>query len=414
MKKWIIMSFVVLLVVSIFGKVNFGSTQMMPVAERTFLLNQLSSFAKSSGISVELISFEQPDLLSRLEAEHKTNRITINLVGDLQANLYTYAAENLLMDLSNIKIPNVTYLKTFEKLSYYKGEKIFIPWIQATYAMVINKKAFDYLPIGLTKDDVINGTENWTYDALIEWAKKLMKETKTPQLGFPMGPGGLWHRFLHGYIYPSYTGFQAAKFDSIEARSMWRVLKELFKYVHPASTTWDSMDQPLLRDEVMIAWDHTARLKQAIMERPNDFIVTPVPRGNKGRGYILVLAGLSIPEGSKNVEEIVKTIEFLTSPQTQVAILQNIGFFPVIKEAETAIPEGALRIIAQGVIKQSSTPDSIVSAIPGLGSKGGEFVETYRNAFTRIVLYGEPTDEVLPPLAKKLKNIFSEAGIPIQ
>jgi len=414
MRKYFVLFLILMLLVPIFGKVNFGSTQMTPAAEREFLLNQLAAFSKSSGIDVGLINFEYPDLLSRLEAEHKTNKITINLVADLQANLYNFAAEGLLADLSDIQIPGVTFLSTLEKYSTFKNQKVFIPWLQATYAMAINKKAFEYLPAGLSKDDVINGTEKWTYKALINWAQKLMVETKTPQLGFPLGPKGLWHRFLHGYIYPSYTGFQAAKFDSDEAYTMWRDLQVLFNYVHPACTTWDSMDQPLLRNEVMIAWDHTARLKQAIVERPNDFVVVPVPRGPEGRGYILVMAGLAIPKGVQNVDEVVKVIEFLTSPQTQVAILQNVGFFPVVKEASNAIPEGALKILAQGVLNQSSAPDSIIATIPGLGSKGGEFTETYRNAFTRIVFYKESPASVLPDLAKKLKGIFEEVGVPIQ
>jgi len=126
------------------------------------------------------------------------------------------------------------------------------------------------------------------------------------------------------------------------------------------------------------------------------------------------MAGLAIPKGVQNKDEVVKVIEFLTSPETQVAILQNVGFFPVVKEASNAIPEGALKILAEGVLNQSSAPDSIVATIPGLGSKGGEFTETYRTAFKRIVFYKESPATVLPELGEKLKGIFEEVGVPIQ
>jgi len=86
---------VFVLIAPVYAKVTFGSTQMTPVAEREFLLNQLSAFSKSSGISIELLNFEYPDLLSRLEAEHKTGKVTINLVADLQSNLYIMASEGL-------------------------------------------------------------------------------------------------------------------------------------------------------------------------------------------------------------------------------------------------------------------------------------------------------------------------------
>ncbi|AEH51673.1 ABC transporter substrate-binding protein [Pseudothermotoga thermarum] len=410
MKRLLVMLLLVATVLYAFGKVTFGSTQLTPAAEREFMIRTLAEFSKTSGIAVEFLNFEYADLLSRVEAEDRAGKVSLNLVGDLQSGLVNLAAQGLLMDLSNVEFVGRTFLKSLEDYSYYNNQKIFIPWMQATYVFAINKKAFDYLPSGLTKEDVLNGTEKWTYEALLEWAKNLQTATRMPQLGFPLGPRGLWHRFLHGYIYPSYTGYQVKEFDSQKALPMWSFMKELFNYVHPAATTWDSMDQPLLRNEVMIAWDHTARLKSAIVERPNDFVIAPSPRGPAGRGYIVVLAGLAIPRKA-DPELPIKVIEFLTSPQTQLAVLENVGFFPVVKEAEGVIPEGALRILAEGVIKQADAPDSIVAFIPSLGAKGGEFNETYRDAFTRIVFNKEDPSRVIKELGTKLKKIFADLNI---
>jgi len=147
----------------------------------------------------------------------------------------------------------------------------------------------------------------------------------------------------------------------------------------------------------MIAWDHTARVKQAVVERPNDFVIAPVPRGPKGRGYLVVLTGLAIPKGA-SMDESVKLIDFLTSPKTQVAILESVGFFPVIQEASEAMPEGALKILTQGVVAQSSAADSIVCIAPGLGQYGGEFNEIYRTAFNRIVFSNESASKVVTEL----------------
>jgi len=408
-RKWLF--FMVLLIVAglMFGKVNFASTQMTPAAEREFMLNKLAEFSKKSGIDVEFLNFEYPQLYSRLQAEIRAGKNTLNLIADLQGNLYIMASEGFLSDLKDLKFEGKTFIETLEKFAYVKGEKVFIPWLQATYVMAVNKKAFDYLPRGLSKEGVIRGTEKWTYDALLEWAKNIYEKTKQPLLGFPIGPKGLWHRFLHGYIYPSFTGAQALKFDSVRAVEMWNYLKELFKYVHPASSTWDGMADPLLREEVWIAWDHTARLKPAIVEKPNDFVVVPIPRGPMGRGYIIVLVGLAIPKGA-DFEEPAKVIDFLTSPEMQVEILKNVGFFPVVQEAVGAVPEGALKVLAEGVINQSATKDSIVSFIPSLGPKSGEFTETYRMAFTRIVFQGEDPAKVVKELGERIRQLFKESG----
>ncbi len=412
MRKLLVGFVLVALVALTFAKVNFGSTQMTPAAEREFMIRLLSDYAKSSGIEIEFLNFEYTDLLSRVEAEQKAGRIVLNLIADLQGGLYTMGSKGLLADLSNVKFQDKSFVQTFEKYTYVGKEKVFFPWLQATFAVAVNRKAFDYLPKGLTQQDIMNATEKWTYDALLEWAKNMQEKTKQPQLGFPLGPKGLWHRFLHGHIYPSYTGAQAVKFDSVKAIDMWNYLRELFKYVHPACTTWDNMDQPLLRGEVMVAWDHTARIKQAIVERPNDFVVVPVPRGPMGRGYIIVLVGLSVPRGA-DTSESVKVIDFLTSPKAQTAILQNVGFFPVVQEATGQIPEGGLRILAQGVVSQSSATDSIVCFIPGLGAKGGEFNETYRQAFTRIVFNKEDPAKVIGELGEKIRQFFRETGAPL-
>ncbi len=412
MRKLLVGLILVSLVAFAFAKVNFGSTQMTPAAEREFMIRLLGDFSKRSGIQVEFLNFEYTDLLSRVEAEQRAGRIVLNLIADLQSGLNTMGASGFLADLSGVKFEGRTFVATFERYSYVGKEKVFIPWLQATYAMAINKRAFEYLPRGLTQQDVINGTEKWTYDALLEWAKNLQEKTKQPQLGFPLGPRGLWHRFLHGHIYPSYTGAQAVKFDSVKAIDMWNYMRELFKYVHPACTTWDNMDQPLLRGEVMIAWDHTARLKQAIVERPNDFVIVPVPRGPMGRGYIIVLVGLSVPKNADMTEPL-KVLDFLTSPEAQTAILENVGFFPVVQEAIGRIPEGGLKILAEGVVRQSSTPDSIVCFIPGLGAKGGEFNETYRQAFTRIVFNKEDPAKVIAELGEKIRQLFKEVKAPL-
>ncbi len=403
---------VLLAVVLSFGKVYFVSTQMTPAEERAFLVSKLREFTAKTGVKVELINLGYAEVSSRIEAEQKAGKVKIGLVADLQGGLYLLASKGFLQDLSSIEIPGRTFL--LEKYSYSDGKKIFIPWLQATYVFVVNKEAFKYLPSGLSEEDVIKGTEKWTYDALLEWAKSIREKAGIRHpLGFPMGPGGLWHRFLHGYIYPSFTGAQAVKFDSVRAVEMWNYLKDLMEYINPSSSVWDKMDEPLMRGEVLIAWDHTARIKQAIVTMPDRFVVVPSPRGPMGRGYIIVLVGLAVPKNAPNMEEVEKLVEYLTSPEVQVDILTNVGFFPVVKEASVKIPQGALKILAEGVINQSATKDSIVAFIPNLGPKGGEFTATYREAFKRIVMEGEDPAKVVKELGEKIRKMFVETGSPL-
>ncbi|ASJ13031.1 ABC transporter substrate-binding protein [Thermococcus thioreducens] len=395
--------------------VTFLSTQLNPPEERAFVQEELlKGFTDETGIDVNFVPIAYTDLITRLEGEQQTGKVTIDVIGDLHGGLDYMAAKGWLEDLGGMpKLEGRTFINTLEKYSYIRGQKVYVPWMSATYVMVVNKDAFKYLPEGLTEEDVMKGTEKWTYDALLQWAKNLKEATGQPQLGFPAGPKGLWHRFLHGYIYPSYTGYQAKKFNSPEAVEMWNYMKGLWPYVHPSSTVWDAMADPLLKGEVMIAWDHTARIKNAIETKPDQFVVVPVPRGPKGRGFIVVIAGLAIPKNAPNKEEAWKLIDYLTRPETQVKVLEKVGFFPTVEEASGKLPEGPLKILAEGVQAQASTEDALIAIIPNLGEKGGQFTSLYREAFERIVLKNEDPQAVLNELGPQMEQIFQEVGIPM-
>ena len=397
------------------AKIVWASTQLVPPKEQAFVKQELlAEFKKETGIDVEFVGMSYSDLSLKLESEEKAGKVTISVIADLHGGLDLFASKGWLEDLSRFPpLSGRTFPQVLEKYSRLHGIKAYVPWLTATYVMVVNKKAFEYLPPGLTKEDVIKGTEKWTYDALLAWAKNLYEKTGKKLLGFPAGPHGLFVRFLHGYLYPSFTGAQVKNFDSPEAVEMWNYLRELWKYVNPASTTWDAMADPLLRGEVWIAWDHTARIKDAITTKPDEFVVVPTPRGPKGRGFILVIVGLAIPKNAPNQETAWKLIDYLTKPETEVKILRKVGFFPAVQEASGIIPEGALKILAEGVNRQLSTKDALVAMIPSLGAKGGDFKEIYITAFKEIVLQGKDPATVTKQLKGQLLKLFEETGAPL-
>ncbi|UNQ73727.1 ABC transporter substrate-binding protein [Infirmifilum sp. NZ] len=392
---------------------GFASTQLGATAEKAFLLNLLGNFTKETGVPVDsLITSQYSDVLSRLEAEQQSGKVTISLLGDLEGNIYLYADRGWVTDMSKFgTLPGRTFISSLEATSIYKGQKVFIPWMTATYVFVVNAEAFNYLPPGLTKDDVISGTSKWTYDALLAWAKNIYEKTGKKALGFPVSPSGLFHRFLHGCIYPSYTGYQVKGFDSPEAVAMWAYLKELWNYVNPASSTYSQMADPLLKEEVWIAFDHIARIKNAVTQSPDKFYVVPVPAGPKGRGLLTVVVGLTVMKGAPAPDEAWKLIEFLTRPDVQVQTLQATGFLPTTVEAAGKVPQGPIKSLVEGVNRELSLPDIKTSYIPPLGAQGSQFSQIYRTAFERIVLKGEDPGAVLSELKPQLLSLFQQAGV---
>lgn len=414
MRKLLVLLVVSFVAVFAFAEVLWVSTQFHPAAEQEFIRGTLlPQFERETGIRVRFLDLTYEQASTRIRAEQEAGRVVIDLFAELQAGIDMLGAAGMLTDLSEYTFEDRTFIAALEQYGYNYGIKQFVPLMQATYVMMVNKQAFDYLPEGLTREDIENASPNWTYEALLKWAKGIYEATGRKLLGFPQGPDGLWHRFLHGHIYPSYTGAQVVNFDSEEAVKMWEYMIELNEYVNPASSAWMSMQEPLLRNEVWIAWDHTARLGEAPRIRPNDFVAVPSPAGPEGRGSITVLAGLSIPKNAPNLEDAVALIDFLTHPDVQVQIVEKVGFFPIVVEAADYIPEGPMRIIAAGVVSQSGAGDAVAAFIPGLGPLGGEYSSMYRDAFTRIVIRGEDIRTVIREVGPEIMNLFEQQGAPL-
>src|SRR2546427_828549 len=257
-------------------------------------------------------------------------------------------------------------------------------------------------------------TENeGPYVDLLLWGENIKKATGQRRIGFPAGPRGLYGRFLHGYVYPSFTGSQVKRFKSAEAVEMWRYLRHLWGVTHPSSFTYEFMAQPLLLGEVWVAWDHIARILPALQERSNDFVVLPSPAGPKGRSFLSVIVGLAIPKTADNPDLGERLIEYLTRPSTQVITAQGVAFFPVSPEAAKAAPTGGLKVVADGVSAQAGAPDGRTALLPvGLGARTGEFVPLYVDTFRRVAIQGEDIQKVLADQGAKLDELYRATNAP--
>ncbi|MCT7373505.1 extracellular solute-binding protein [Chelativorans salis] len=381
----------------------FWSTQAAPVEETQAMRGQvLSGFE-------EAVDYQATDdrgpWLTRIEAELQAGSGTIGLLGALHGEFVSLSDD--LVDLSDIELGDVTVNATFQQLGMLgTGEQKYLPWMQATYIMAANRQALDYLPEGAD----INAL---TYDELIEWARVLAEETGGPKFGFPAGPQGLKHRFFQGYLYPSYTDSAVTEFRSPEAEEAWNKFKELWQYTSPSSTSYGFMQEPLLTEEVWVAWDHTARLADAFNQRPDDFVAFPAPAGPTGRGFMPVIAGVAIPRTAPDTEAAKALAAYMLKPETQVATLRATNFFPVV---EVDLPDdmpASVRLSGQAIARMANADDANPSLLPvGLGEYNGKFNQVFVDAFERIVLAGQDVRQVLDEQGETLRSVMQDSGAP--
>jgi multiple sugar transport system substrate-binding protein len=295
--------------------------------------------------------------------------------------------------------------ETLVDLSRFDGKNSFyVPWIQASFIMVANRKALKYLPQGTRLDSL-------TYDQLEQWAGNIFRKTGMRALGFPAGKNGLMHRFFQGYLYPSFTASTLLKFRSEGARDMWAYFKALWEYVHPDSLVYSVMAEPLLTGDVWIAWDHTARVIKALEEKPDDFIAFPAPIGPKGRGCMLLVAGLGMPKSGRDTSDQATLIEYLTDPVIQARTLIETGFFPVVPLKSGPDLPPYLANLTSAVKLQSDSEGSVPALAPvGLGERGADYNDLFMTTFSRIVLDGEDVRAVLDANAGELQKIINGAN----
>jgi multiple sugar transport system substrate-binding protein len=388
------------------GTISFISTQFTPVEERQRFEQILK--ARISGASVAYNPVEAAVFSSTITSQVDAGKVQISVAGGLHGDLAPHAQR--LEDLDDLaaSLTDRRFPAEIAALGKLNGSTVkYIPWMQASYVLCVNKKALQWLPSGAD-------LQNLTYDQFLAWmiAARAGNGGK-PVLGLPCGPKGLYHRFFQGYLLPSFTGGQITTFRTPEAAQAWAYLKELWSNTAPASTNYESMQEPLQRGEVLVAWDHVARLVGAPVDKPSDWVMAPAPRGPKGRGYLLVIAGLAIPRGAPAKDKARDVIKALTTVDTQLEVLRKNAFFPV---AATTLPTDlppAIALEATAVDRQQSSNGAILSLPPvGLGSRDGEVSQVFKDTFKGVCLDGRPIQQVLDAQATQLNKILDELKVP--
>jgi multiple sugar transport system substrate-binding protein len=384
----------------------FMSTQLRPIEEAQKMRDVI---LKDYTGKVTYVPQEPAQLPVRIQAEQQGGTHTISLIGALHGELEPLMTLNGIVPLDDLAaklndrgIP--AGLMTLGKLG--TAHQMYIPWMQATYFMVANKQALPYLPQGADIDRL-------TYEQLADWAAAIQAKTGKRVLGFPAGPTGLMHRFIEGFLYPSYTNGLVTTFQGPAAEAMWTRFAALWKSVNPNSTNYNFMQEPLLSGDVWIAFDHVARVLDALRQKPDEFVTFPAPAGPMGRSYLPVVAGLAIAKDAPDPQGAAALIAYLTQPSTQLATARAVGFFPVVQAELPADLDPGVKLAAAAIARTEGARDATPALLPvGLGTHGGEFDKVMLDTFQLIVLRGVKPHDALTREAPILQKIMTETGAP--
>jgi multiple sugar transport system substrate-binding protein len=383
------------------------STQFNTVTESEAVRKQI--LAGFTIAPVDFLGAAAGPFVDRITAETKTSKGQVGVIGGVHGDFAGFNDLTIFEDLTPLaqKLKDRGIAQEFLDLGKLgTNRQVYIPWMQATYIMGINKQAIQYLPSGVKETDI-------TYKQLKDWCKNIFDKTGQKKCGLPAGPMSLLHRLIQGYMYPAYTGGLVTTYKSSDAVAMWQDLKDLWQYVNPVSLNTDFMQEALLSGQVWVGFDHVARLVDAFKQKPNDFVAVPAPKGPKGLYYMSVLAGLAIPKSSPNKAGAEAFIDYMTTPDVQGKTLNAVAFFPVLDKPLPSDLAAYLKVEADAVQAQSKAPDAKVALLPiGLGAKGGEFNKVQLDSFQRIVIKNEDITKVLSDEAAILQTVMNDTKAP--
>jgi multiple sugar transport system substrate-binding protein len=383
------------------GSLVLISTQFAPVQEAE---KMRSAVLAGFGRKVEFLGEEQGPFEDRIRAEAKAGKGSVAVIGGQHGDLVGLAADGLLTDLSDLtrELAGRGFNPDYLELAKVGGDTpVYIPWSQASYLMAARKEAVGLLPQGADAKAL-------TYDQLTAWGQRIRQQEGAGRLGFPAGEMGLLHRFFQGYSYPSFTGALNTRFASPDAERMWQWMRDAWALANPQSTGYAFMQEPLQAGEVWVAWDHQARLIEALRASADDFVAFPAPTGPKGLGFMPVVTGLAIPKTAPDAEGAKDLIRYLTDPKQTATVARELGFFPAT--ATQQLPEdldAGIRAEADAIAAQSTSEDAVASLLPvGLRDQSNPYNDVFRTSFDQIVLKRGDIGRVMAAKAKELQAVL--------
>ena len=393
----------------------FFSSQANTVEEADAVRNTV---VNSFSDKVDFVAVQSGPWASRVEVEGKADQkdsrigLAMGLHGEL-SGLYTYLdqVDDVVASdsLAGVRAGSPALLD----LAKMGGNNyLYVPVMQASYIFAANVKAFEHLPEGLTREAVEKG--DYTYADLLAWGEKMKGDTGANKLGFPAGAQGLLHRFFQGYLYPAFTGGVVRTYKNADAVAMWDYFKTLWQYVDSRSEAASHMQEMLLlADGPWVVFDHTSRLKEALDKDPVNIVALPAPSGPKGKAFMSVLAGVSIPKNTPDRAKSVELIQFLSKPETQINMLRATGFYPVVAvDLPKDLPSSSTAS-AGAIAKQSGAADALPALLPaGLKDKSGLFSKVYSDTFQQVVLRGADVKKTLDRQAGALTRIMTDTAAP--
>ncbi len=321
------------------------------VTEKEIYQNEIfAPFEEAHNVEIVFNTYsEVGSLYDKIDTEQESGEIVTDLVIAHYSDMVNYIGNNdYMVGLGSLEneMTDRTFSDAFDSSTNKDGERYFFPINTDVYLSIARNEAFDYLPDGLTEEEVLAG--DYTWDDFVNWCDGTNVKTAIK------GQSGSLIIYQIGGMALSHTDTIPGTFPALNTAAnvtAWNDILELYNKgaIHPQSTTINSTQELLESGAIQIAFEHLSVVGLTYEGAPAQFKVFPGPKGDSGKaGTIAGGHGIGIVKGSENQELAQEFIKWMTDKEQ--IVYAALGSIPPLVEATQALGDSpADQVVAMGI-----------------------------------------------------------------
>jgi trehalose transport system substrate-binding protein len=348
------------------------------------------TFEARENCRIRAVNIEAGDTLKKIEAMHRANRMSIDLLLLDNMNLAPYVEKRLVLDLTKDQalIDPEVYESLVKPLTF-KGQLMFFPGrpnVQITY---YNTDVFDGS----------NYTIPETWDELLKVAKRLKAAYKVGKVAMQ---GTLdTNTTTQVFEFITAAGGEITTLNDTGSVKAFTFLQELYPYLSPETkkANWNTTNKFLSEETLFLARNWPIGMQVIVKQNQKTNVKAYATwAGPAGRATMIGGDVIAITKRSPNKDLALKFAGYLMSREIQTLLVTELGWPPIRSDALGSVPEwqqGFFKAIMEALRYGHYRPAIL----------GWSAVDKYVNlAFKDIVMDGRDVQATLNTYARDLQE----------
>jgi trehalose transport system substrate-binding protein len=364
---------------------SLGEDEWKVMREKIF-----PTFEDREKVKIKAVNIEAQDTLKKIEAMHKANKMSIDLMFIDNMSLAPYVEKRLVLRLDKYRdlIDEEIYPILIKPLEF-QGKLMFFPGrpnVQITY---YNTAVFDGKRYRLPQ----------TWEELLDVAKRLKQEYRVGKVAIHCTLDG--NTITQVFEFIKSAGGDITVLNDEGCIKAFTFLQEIYPYLSPDSkkANWNTTNRFLSEESVFLARNWPFGINVIVKQnKKTNILAYDTWRGPVEKSTVIGGDVIAIPKKSKNRNLALKFAQYLMSKEVQKIFVADLGWPPIRSDAISEIQEWQkpfFRAVTKALEYGYYRPPII----------GWSAVDKYVNrAFKEIVIEGKDVKENLDRYAQELKD----------